>query len=104
MESGGNRLPRGADVDVREFEGDVADAGAPVGDAELAGARGDILAILAAHVRHAHTNPHLCRPARSPLRSRCLAYFLLYLRRLTSARLRQPCHTHPLALSPSDCG
>lgn len=39
MEGRGGRLPRGAGVDVREFEGDVADAGAPVGDAELARAR-----------------------------------------------------------------
>ena len=56
----GGRLPRGACDDVREFEGDVADAGAPVGDAELAGARGDGLAILAAHVRDARANPRLC--------------------------------------------
>ena len=39
VEGGGGRLPCGAGVDVREFEGDVADAGAPVGDAELASAR-----------------------------------------------------------------
>ena len=39
VEGRGGRLPRGAGVDVREFEGDVADAGAPVGDAELASAR-----------------------------------------------------------------
>ena len=38
VEGGGGRLTRGAGVDVREFEGDVADAGAPVGDAELASA------------------------------------------------------------------
>ena len=37
VEGRGGRLPRGAGVDVREFEGDVADAGAPFGDAELAG-------------------------------------------------------------------
>ena len=60
VEGGGGRLPRGAGVDVRELEGDVADAGAPVGDAELAGARGDILAILAAHVRDARANLRLC--------------------------------------------
>ena len=47
VKGGGSRLPRGAGVDVCEFEGDVADAGAPFGDAELAGARGDVLAILA---------------------------------------------------------
>ena len=39
VEGRGGRLPCGAGVDVREFEGDVADAGAPVGDAELASAR-----------------------------------------------------------------
>ena len=39
VEGGGGRLPRGAGVGVRELEGDVADAGAPVGDAELASAR-----------------------------------------------------------------
>ena len=61
VEGRGGRLPRGASVDVREFEGDVADAGAPVGDAELARARGDGLAILAAHVRDARANLHLCR-------------------------------------------
>ena len=62
VEGRGGRLPRGAGVDVREFEGNVADAGAPVGDAELAGARGDDLAILAAHVRDARANPRLRRP------------------------------------------
>lgn len=61
MEGRGGRLPRGAGVDVREFEGDVADAGAPVGDAELARARGDGLAILAAHARDARANLRLCR-------------------------------------------
>lgn len=37
-EGGGGRLPRGTGVDVRELEGNVADAGAPVCDAQLAGA------------------------------------------------------------------
>ena len=60
MEGLGGRLPRGAGVDVRKLEGDVADAGAPVGDAELAGARGDSLAILTAHVRNARANLRLC--------------------------------------------
>ena len=59
---GGDRLPRGAGIDVRELEGDVADAVAPVSDAELAGARGDVLVILAAHVRDARANLCLCRP------------------------------------------
>mgnify|MGYP003082705873 FL=1 len=61
MEGRGGRLPRGTGVDVCEFEGDIADAGAPVGDAELAGARGDVPAILAAHVRDARANLRLCR-------------------------------------------
>lgn len=61
VEGGDGRLPRNAGVDVRELEGDVADASTPVGDAELAGARGDVLAILAAHVRDARANLHLCR-------------------------------------------
>ena len=61
VEGRGGRLPRGACDDVRDFEGDVTDAGTPVGDAELAGARGDILAILAAHVRDARANLRLCR-------------------------------------------
>lgn len=60
VEGRGGRLPRGAGVDVREFEGNVTDAGVPVGDAELAGARGDGLAILAAHMRDARANPRLC--------------------------------------------
>ena len=61
MEGRGGRLPRGTGVDVCEFEGDIADAGAPVGDAELADARGDVPAILAAHVRDARANLRLCR-------------------------------------------
>lgn len=61
VEGGGDRLPRGTGGGVREFEGDVADAGAPVGDAELAGARGDVLAVLAAHARDARANLRLCR-------------------------------------------
>mgnify|MGYP000867803162 CR=1 FL=1 len=61
MEGRGGRLPRGTGLEVCEFEGDIADAGAPVGDAELAGARGDVPAILAAHVRDAGANLRLCR-------------------------------------------
>ena len=67
MEGGGGRLPRGAGIDVREFEGDVADAGAPVGDAELARARGDGLAILAAHVRDARESASVPRSCPRPL-------------------------------------
>ena len=67
VEGRGGRLPRGAGVDVREFEGDVADAGAPVGDAELARARGDGLAILAAHVRDARESASVPRSCPRPL-------------------------------------
>ena len=95
----GVHLPRDTGVDVREFERDVADAGAPVGDAELAGARGDVLAILAAHVRDARANLRLCCPEGAPVRRHCLHCILLHLRRLMSTRLRPLCRVHPLALS-----
>ena len=98
-EGRGGRLPRGACDDVREFEGDVADAGAPVGDAELAGARGDGLAILAAHMRDARANLCLRRPTCALPRRVCLAFFLLHLHRLTRTQLRHLCHAHTLTLS-----
>lgn len=44
--------------------GDVADAGDPLCDAQLAGTRGHVTAILAAHVRDAGADPRLRRPAR----------------------------------------
>ena len=97
VEGRGGRLPRGAGVDVREFEGDVADAGAPVGDAELARARGDCLAILAAHVRDTRANPRLRRPMCALPHRHCLVCFLLDLHRLTRARLRHLCRVHVLA-------
>lgn len=62
VEGRGDGLPRGAGVDVRELEGDVADASSPVGDAELARTRGDILAILASHVHDARANLRLRHP------------------------------------------
>ena len=99
MEGRGGRLPRGAGVGVREFEGDVADAGAPVGDAELAGARSDGLAILAAHVRDTRANPRLRRPACALPHRHCLACFLPHLRRPTRARLRHLCRVHLFFLS-----
>ena len=68
VEGRGSRLPRGAGVDVRELEGNVADAGTPVGDAELTGARGDVPAILAAHVRDARVDLRLAVYARALLR------------------------------------
>ena len=99
VEGGSGRLPRGAGVDVREFEGDVADSGAPVGDAELARARGDGLAVLAAHVRDARANLRLRCPTYALPRRLCLACFLPHLRRLTHARLRHLCRIH--VLTPS---
>lgn len=68
VEGRGSRLPRGAGVDVFKLEGDVADASTPVGDAELAGARGDVFAILAAHVRDARANLRLRSIAAPTLR------------------------------------
>ena len=99
VEGGGGRLPGGASVDVRELEGDIADTGTPVGDAELAGAQGDVLAILAAHVRNARAKLRLRCPLRALSRRRCLTYVLPHPHRLTSARLRHPCRVHTLALS-----
>lgn len=81
---GGGRLPRGAGVDVRELEGDVADAGAPVGDAQLAGARGDVLAILAAHVRDARADARLARVTGSLLRRRRRVHVLVFSLHLKS--------------------
>lgn len=94
VEGGSGHLPGGASVDVRELKGDVSDAGAPVDDAELAGARGDGLAILATHVRDARSKLRLRCPARTLPRRLCLAFFLLHLHRLTSARLPHLCHVH----------
>ena len=99
VQGGAGRLARGAGVDIRKLEGDVADTGTPVGDAELAGARGDGLVILAAHVRDARANLRLRSLAAPPLRRPCLACFLLHLRRLTRAQLRHLCRVHVLALS-----
>ena len=71
----------------------------PVGDAELAGVRGDILAVLAAHVRDARANLRLCRSARALPRRHCLDCFLLCLCLLTSARLHHLCRAHVLDFS-----
>ena len=99
VEGRGGRLPRGACDDVREFEGDISDMGAPVGDAELACARGDDLAILAAHVRNERANLRLRRPTYTLPRRLCLACLLLRHRRLTSAHLRHLCRIHLFFLS-----
>ena len=99
VEGWSGHLPRDACVDIFELEGDVADAGAPVGDVVLAGARGDVLAILAAHVRDARSNLRLRHPTYTLPRRHCLACFLLRLRRLTHAGLRHLCRVHILTLS-----
>ena len=84
VEGGGGRLPRGTGVDVHEFEGHVADASAPVGDAQLAGAGGDVLAILTAHVRDARADARLARVPGSPLRRRCRVHVLVFSLHLKS--------------------
>ena len=50
--------------EASRVDGDVADAGGPLCDAQLAGTRGHVTAILAAHVRDAGADPRLRRPAR----------------------------------------
>lgn len=62
VEGRGDGLPCGTVVCGGEFEGDVADAGGPLCDAQLAGARGHVTAILAAHMRDAGADPCLRRP------------------------------------------
>lgn len=99
VEGGGGRLPRSTGIDVRELEGYVADTATPVGDAELAGARGDLLAILAANVHDARSNLRLRNPTYTLPRRHCLACFLLRLHRLTRAGLRHLCRVHVLAIS-----
>lgn len=64
VEGRSDGLPCGTAVCGGEFEGDVADAGGPLCDAQLAGARGHVTAILAAHVSDAGADPRLRRPAR----------------------------------------
>ena len=91
VEGGGGRLPRDTGVDVRELEGDVADAGAPVCDAQLTRAGGDVLAILTAHVRDAHADARLAS----------LAASLPHRRRhsLACTLLSRHYHVHVLAFS-----
>ena len=48
--------------EASRVDGDVADAGGPLCDAQLAGTRGHVTAILAAHVRDAGAEPRLRRP------------------------------------------
>ena len=62
VEGRGNGLPCGPAVCGGEFEGDVADAGGPLCDAQLAGTRGHVTAILAAHMHDAGAEPRLRCP------------------------------------------
>lgn len=62
VEGRGDGLPCGTAVCGGEFEDDVADAGGPLSDAQLAGTRGHVTTILAAHVRDAGADPRLRRP------------------------------------------
>lgn len=98
VEGRSDGLPCGTAVCGGEFEGDVADAGGPLCDAQLAGARGHVTAILAAHVSDAGADPRLRRP-RAPCFVTIASCFLLHLRSLTRAQLRHLCHAHVLTLS-----
>ena len=64
VEGRGDGLPCGTAVCGGEFEGDAADAGGPLSDAQLAGTRGHVTATLTAHMHDAGTDPRLRRPAR----------------------------------------
>ena len=55
--------------EASRVDGDVADAGGPLCDAQLAGTRGHVTAILAAHVRDAGADPRLRRPPARPASS-----------------------------------
>ena len=77
VEGRGDGLPCGTAVCGGEFEGDAADAGGPLSDAQLAGTRGHVTATLTAHMHDAGADPRLRRPARpasspSPLASCCI--------------------------------
>lgn len=77
VEGRGDGLPCGTAVCGGEFDGDVAEAGGPLCDAQLAGTRGHVTAILAAHMHDAGADPRLRRSARpawspSPLASCCI--------------------------------
>lgn len=52
--------------EASRVDGDVAAAGGPLCDAQLAGARGHVTVILAAHVRDAGADPRLARFLRTP--------------------------------------
>ena len=86
-EGRGDGIPCGASVEVREFDGDVADAGGPLCDAQLAGTRGHITAILTAHMRDAGANPRLVRLLRALPRNCCHCHGPLF----SFACCGQPC-------------
>jgi len=79
VEGRGDGLPCGAGVEVREFDGDVADAGGPLCDAQLAGTRGHITAILTAHVHDAGADPRLVRLLRALPCNCCRCFGSLFL-------------------------
>lgn len=66
VEGRGDGLPCGTAVCGGEFDGDVADAGGPLCDAQLAGTRGHVTAILAAHMHDAGADLRLARFLRTP--------------------------------------
>ena len=75
-------------------DGDVAAVGGPLCDAQLAGARGHVTAILTAHVRDAGADPRLRRPPRALLRRLYRVRLTVHHRRLTRAQLRHRCRVH----------
>ena len=85
-------------------DGDVADAGGPLCDAQLAGTRGHVTAILTAHVRDAGADPRLRCLAHSPLRRLYRVRLTVHHRRLTRAQLRHRCRVHVFAFSFVRCG
>lgn len=89
VEGRGDGLACGAGVEVREFDGDVADAGGPLCDAQLAGTRGHITALLTAHVRDAGADPRLARLLRTPPYHCCHCHGPLF----SFVRCGRPCGT-----------
>ena len=86
--------------EASRVDGDVADAGGPLCDAQLAGTRGHVTAILAAHVRDAGADPRLRRPPpRALLRRLDRVRLTVHHRRLTRAQLRHRCRVHYFVLS-----
>ena len=99
VEGRGDGLPCGTAVCGGEFDGDVADAGGPLCDAQLAGTRGHVTAILAAHMLDAGADLRLTRHAPTLPRRHHRICFPLYHCRLTSTRLHHRCRVHAFFLS-----